>query len=194
MTLETHQGDEWINNDAVILQRMVRVPVATGTECTIEMPFGEPIVAILEKMNVGSANAFCELVRGTYSERRTSKEAASAERHAELAQQREDEQATVETVVSLPETSIQIDFMDPEAVSARCIVLAGDIALLQQELDVLYVITGVLNDAPKVSVETPDSVPPTDEEGDPQSVDQEARPQEVTSDGSGEAGEDGEGV
>ena len=173
---------------------MVKVPVAKGMECTIAMPFGEPVVAILEKMNVDSANAFCELVRGTYSERRASKEAASAERHAELAQQAQDEQEAVETVVSLPETSVQIDFMDPEAVSARCIVLAGDIALLQQELDVLYVITGVLNDAPKVSVETPDSVPSTDEEGDPQSVDQAARPQDVPSDGSSEAVADGEGV
>ena len=158
------------------------------------MPFGEPVVAILEKMNVDSANAFCELVRGTYSARRTSEEAASAEREDDLAQQWADEHERGESVVSLPETSVQIDFMDPEAVAARCIILAGDIAALQQELDVLYVISGVLNDASKVSVETPDRVPPTVEEGDPQSVDQETRPQEVPSVRPVEAGEDGEGV
>ena len=82
--LETDQGHEWLSSDGRILEKLVATPVSGGMQLSLQMPYGEPCVAIVEKMNIGAANNFCSLVRETYIERKASKKAASAERHAEI--------------------------------------------------------------------------------------------------------------
>jgi hypothetical protein len=76
------------------------------------MPFGEPVMAVLEKMNVGSGSAFCNYVRSEYRERCESQRAASAKRHAELAEERAAEQEREEESVSVLETDVCIRYWE----------------------------------------------------------------------------------
>jgi hypothetical protein len=187
MKINTKPGEEWLSSDAKILERIVTTPTTDGKmHVSLGMPSGEPVEAILEKMNVGAANSFCQYVREEYNARQESQRVASAKRHAELAEERATEQEAVEESLSVSEASVQVDFMDPEAVAAECVRLAGRLAELRDEakdidrtLTTLYKILGVLNEnAPEVPDEAVHSVSPAEDSGDTQPVDQETCPQE----------------
>ena len=199
--LELDAGHEWLGSDGKVLGRLVSRPVNGGIELTLGMPEGEPVVAIVEKMDIAAANNFCELVRGVYVERKESKRAASAERHADIERDRQSEPPADAEVVSLPKESVQIDFMDQEAVANRCRALANrlselgtEIVTTDKELDTLYKILGVLQDASQTDGPEPRRVLPAEEAGDRQGVDNPACSPEVPTVGAEATSEISEGV
>ncbi len=190
--LETDAGDEWLASDGAILGKLVNRPVNGGMELSLAMPQGEPVVAIVEKMNIGAANAFCDLVRGTYNERKAEQKATSHQHHTELETQRDAENRT-EDVPALEE-GLQLDFMCPKAVATHCLGLAARLAEVQEEaghiegqLSTLYRILEVLNDASEDAAEEPSSVPSAEDSGDPQRVGKETRTPELHKEARAEA-------
>ena len=198
--LDTRQGDEWISSDAQILKRLVQRPVPGGMEVSLGMPFGEPCVAVLKKMNINSANNYCALVRETYIERIKEQKAASAQRLNELEAKAEQEGVT--EVLPVPQEVVGLDYMDEEAVAARIVELADRARVCRDEATACEVegatllrIAEVLNDAFKNATETSGSVLQPEVERDSEGVAGETRPSDVHSGGevsAGEASEEGE--
>ena len=197
--LETDAGDEWLASDGAILGKLVNRPVNGGMELSLAMPQGEPVVAIVEKMNIGAANAFCDLVRGTYNERKAEQKATSHQHHTELETQRDAENRT-EDVPALEE-GLQLDFMCPKAVATHCLGLAARLAEVQEEaghiegqLSTLYRILEVLNDASTYATEEPSRVPSAESGGNTQPVGDKPRPQELRESGQGKTSEASEEI
>jgi len=197
--LATKAGDEWLASDGRILASLISKPVDGGMELSLAMPTGEPVVAIVEKMNIAAANGFCALVRETYNERQASKEAASHDRHEQLI--READAPTKEESTPVLQEVVGLDYMDIEAVAARVAKLSddarrarSDASRWEAEVLTLMRIVEVLHDASEDAAEELRSVPSDETVGETQRVGEESRTQEVREDGPSETSEASEEI
>jgi hypothetical protein len=193
--IEPEQGHEWVMSDGKILSRMT----INGNDLSVTMPWGKTITAQVQKMNMQAAQSFCEFVRGSYREWQEEKAAASAARHAELASERAAEREADEESNEVFEAGVELNFLDPEAVAARCAALGsrlGDIQAearaIDKELTKLYKILEVLNDIDEreVPAQTTEGLSPAEEVEQDEVVDSGPREQELQSGGPAEAGKD----
>jgi len=151
----------WLQSDGSIIGKIRRTPDPQGIRLSLDMPFGEPVVAIVAKLNASSMTQYCDLVRGTYNERKA-EQAAKAQRASREAEERKGQDATGrEETVQTVQASVVVDPMDPESISRRLLeiakrvgALSAEVKALDAEGNVLYKILEVLENAQTDDEET----------------------------------------
>ncbi len=142
----------WLLSDGNIIGKVHRKPDPQGIRLMLDMPFGEPVVAVVEKLNAAAMSTFCEIARGAYGERKA-EQAAQAERGSRANEERK--QAEREEAVQDTETSVVVDPLDPESIRARISELLAreqrlvdDLAAVVKERNKWTSIWRVVYDAP----------------------------------------------
>jgi len=153
----------WLQSDGSIIGKVHRKPDPQGIRLTLDMPFGEPVVAVLAKLDAGSMTQFCEIARETYNERK-SEQIAQAERASRRVEERR--AAESEEIVQAHETSVVVNPLDPSSIRSRLVEIGRQVAALSAGLktldaegNVLCKILEVLDDASKDDEETDDGLP-----------------------------------
>ncbi len=178
------EGARWLLSDGSIIGKVQRTPDPQGIRLTLDMPFGDPVVAILVKLNASSMSEFCELARGTYNERKA-EQAAQSER---ASRKNEDRKAELDRETALPavQTTVEVNPLDPASITSRLVEIAERVTALSAEVkrldaegNMLYKIMEVLTDASNDDEETDGRVQtttpsPNEGEGAESTVDQNA--------------------
>jgi len=146
----------WLQSDGSIIGKVHRTKDPQGIRLSLDIPLGEPVVAVVEKLNAASMTIFCNMARDAYNERKA-EQIATAERGSRDAEERKGrEELDYATPVQAVQTTVVVNPMDPESVSRRLIEIAQRVGDLSEEIrkldtegNVLLKILEVLSDAQK---------------------------------------------
>lgn len=172
----------WLDSDGQIIGKVRKSPHAQGVELRLEVPWGEDVVAVAERLNADSMSAFCQMARESYNEQKAEQEAQAYRKANERVR---GSAGAMEEAVQAPEATVAIDFMDPEAVAARVgycaarrATLVAEITQLEREeaklIKILEVLDAFENDAEELR-----SVPIHVEEGESKGMDKIPRSVEI---------------
>ena len=185
----------WLDSDGQIIGKVRKSPHAQGVELRLEVPWGEDVVAVAEKLNADSMSAFCQMARESYNEQKAEQEAQAYRKANERVR---GEARDVASTIQAPEEVVVVDFMDPEAVAARVgycaarrATLVAEISRLEQEeaklIKIMEVLSAFENDAEELR-----SVPTQGEDEDSAGMDKYPRPVEIQLGGPSDSVSDGE--
>ena len=170
-------------SDAQVLGRTHRAGHKKGTELTLQMPKGEPLVAIVTKLDASSATEWCALARGEYSARKEEQKTKKVQSDV-YAPTEAEPRTNAGRVPTLKETMDALP-LNREALLGRVnqirdwfalteaegIVLVKELRQIERILEVL--------DAPEDDGETVQSVHDVPGEGNAEGVGEEARPSQI---------------
>jgi hypothetical protein len=172
----------WLDSDGQIIGKVRKSPHAQGVELRLEVPWGEDVVAVAEKLNADSMSAFCQMARESYNEQKAEQEAQAYRKANERAR---GSSGTVQEAIPTSKEAVAIDFMDREAVAARiraCTIRLAALTTESEELEregaklvkILEVLDAFENDAEELR-----SVSLHEEEGESKGMDKIPRSVEI---------------
>ena len=129
----------WLQSDGNIVGKVHRKPDPQGIRLTLDMPDGEPVVAVVEKLNAASMSQFCEIARGEYHERKA-EQASKEERASRSNEERKGRtSAGLQKVVQGAQTSVVISPLDPSSIRSRLSEISSRVIRLDKETKALNI-------------------------------------------------------
>ena len=181
---DVFKGDAaWLRSDGQLMSRIKQASHKKGVELSVTMPDGSTLKGIYAKMNAETMIQFCTAARGHYIEQQAEQKAKKARATFER-EMADDDRAAAKDVPTAKE-NVGLDYLDKEAVAARCVKLARSEAsardtarACKQERLTLLRIVEVLEDAQENCAETPAS---EDREAEKYAEERSLAPEEIWS-------------